>query len=162
MNNCFKCIHYDVCIKWRKPALYGIAPSLGCTNSFKSKTDFIKIKHATWQYKPYNGDNDLWLYHCSACGTPNAQKRKYCNECGAAMDCVIAPYAKVGVNKKERTINKNNPKNIYCDHCEHYNKVAGLYREYVCSCEQSKHYLNHREYYHRCKHFEWKWDANYA
>jgi hypothetical protein len=63
---------------------------------------------------------------------------------------------------KIRPINKNNPKNVYCDHCEHYNKSKGIYREYTCACEHSKHFLEHREYYHRCKQFEWKNDAKYV
>jgi hypothetical protein len=59
-------------------------------------------------------------------------------------------------------IGKNNPKNIYCDHCEHYDKSAGVYTGYTCICKQSKHYLANREYYHRCKQFEWKKDADYV
>ena len=43
-------------------------------------------KHGHWIYKPYEGDETVWLYHCSVCGHPNARERKYCNECGAAMD----------------------------------------------------------------------------
>ena len=45
-----------------------------------------KIKHAHWVYKPYEGDDNLWLYHCSNCQSPNAQERNYCNSCGALMD----------------------------------------------------------------------------
>lgn len=45
-----------------------------------------KIKHAHWIYKPYEGDELIWLYHCSKCGTPNVRERNYCNSCGAVMD----------------------------------------------------------------------------
>jgi hypothetical protein len=45
-----------------------------------------KLKHGYWVYRPYEGDETLWMHHCSICGHPNACKRKYCNECGAIMD----------------------------------------------------------------------------
>ena len=54
-------------------------------------------------------------------------------------------------NKKP--INKDNPKNIYCDHCEHYghgNMVD------FCKCVDSPHFLKERRYWHRCKCFEWR------
>lgn len=61
-----------------------------------------------------------------------------------------------------RPINKNNSKNIYCDHCEYYDKSSGDYYKYCCACVESKHYQQHREYYCRCKQFEWKKGATYV
>ncbi len=121
-----------------------------------------KTKHGHWIYKPYVDEEDLWLYHCSECDTPNARERNYCQFCGAVMDGKTEQVTVEQNKSKVRTINKDNPKNIYCDHCEHYNKSSGIYRKYTCACENGKHYLMHREYYHRCKQFEWKKDANYA
>ena len=121
-----------------------------------------KVKHGHWIYKPLEEDSTLWLYHCSNCDSLSARERNYCYECGTVMDGDTVQVEPPQVAKKERTINKDNPKNIYCDHCEHYNKSKGVYREYTCACEQSKHFLEHREYYHRCKQFEWKKDAKYA
>ena len=121
-----------------------------------------KIKHAHWIYKPMEDEDNLCLYYCSKCDTPNAHERNYCQFCGAVMDGDTVRVDLEASKKKVRTINKNNPKNIYCDHCEHYDKSAGVYTGYTCVCKQSKHYLENREYYHRCKQFEWKKDAKYA
>ena len=45
-----------------------------------------KTKHGHWVYKPYEGDDMIWLYHCSVCQSPNARERNFCNTCGAVMD----------------------------------------------------------------------------
>lgn len=45
-----------------------------------------KVKHGHWVYKSFEGDEMLWLYHCSECQTPNARERNYCQNCGAIMD----------------------------------------------------------------------------
>lgn len=45
-----------------------------------------RVVHGRWIYKPFEGDPSLWLYHCSECDTPSANKRNYCNYCGAKMD----------------------------------------------------------------------------
>ena len=58
-----------------------------------------------------------------------------------------------------RPINKSNPKNIYCDHCEHY---SFKWNHGTCKCEQSKHFTKPRHYWNRCKCFEWKKDGNYV
>lgn len=58
-----------------------------------------------------------------------------------------------------KPINKSNPKNIYCDHCEHYRKIGG---KWICTNAASKHYCTHRNYWNRCKQFEWKKDGNYV
>ncbi len=58
-----------------------------------------------------------------------------------------------------KPINKNNPKNIYCDHCEHYKHIEG---KWGCTCRQSKWFSKHRYYWNRCKCFEWKKDGNYV
>ena len=118
-----------------------------------------KVKHGHWIYKQYEDDGALWLYHCSGCGTPNARERNYCQYCGAMMDGDTIQVEQETVAKKDRTINKNNPKNIYCGHCEHFNKGAG---DDLCKNEHSKHFNLKRYYYNRCKCFEWRKDAKYA
>ena len=45
-----------------------------------------KVKHGHCIYKPFDGDDLLWLYHCSECDTPSANERNYCQFCGAVMD----------------------------------------------------------------------------
>ena len=124
--------------------------------------EVTEVKHGHWIYHPFYSDPDIWLFHCSECGAPSARERNYCYDCGTLLDGDTVHVEQAWEVKKVRTINKNNPKNIYCDHCEHYDKTSGKYECYLCSCENSKHYLKHREYYHRCKQFEWKKDANYA
>ena len=52
----------------------------------KLNIEMDKIKHGHWVYKPMEGEDNLWLYHCSECDTPNARERNYCNYCGAIMD----------------------------------------------------------------------------
>jgi hypothetical protein len=61
---------------------------------------------------------------------------------------------------KIRPINRNNPKNIYCGHCEYFKSC----NEYLSKCanEKSEHYQNIRCYYNRCKNFEWRKDASYV
>ena len=59
-----------------------------------------------------------------------------------------------------RPINKSNPKNIYCGHCEHF-KETGCKDKYgydldICTNEKSEHFQSKRYYYHRCKAFEWR------
>lgn len=62
------------------------------------------------------------------------------------------------MNKKP--INRNNPKNIYCDHCKHYKAGAEKdrygYPVKNCGNPDSKHYHRARQYWHRCKAFEWE------
>lgn len=61
--------------------------------------------------------------------------------------------------ENKKPINKDNPKNIYCAHCKHY-KNSGNKRYgsllMICLNPDSKHYQFGREYYHRCKAFEWE------
>ena len=52
-----------------------------------------------------------------------------------------------------KPINKNNPKNIYCAHCKHW--VNGTKDSY-CGNRESKFVAKHRDYWHRCKNFEWR------
>lgn len=42
MRSCKNCIHYEVCVKIRKPALYGIDENVGCEQHFKDKSKFIE------------------------------------------------------------------------------------------------------------------------
>ncbi len=63
-------------------------------------------------------------------------------------------------NKKQ--VNRENPKNIYCDHCKHF-KNSGTSRlgcvVMVCVNPNSKNFQKQRYYYHRCKQFEWEEEA---
>ena len=65
-----------------------------------------------------------------------------------------------------RPINKNNPKNIYCDHCEHYKKSGETNRFGwpICKCENpdSPNFQLERNYWNRCKGFEWKKSGFYC
>ena len=118
-----------------------------------------KVKHGHWIYKPMEGEDNLWLYHCSECNTPNARERNYCNYCGAVMDGKLTEEEPEPIKPKERTINKDNPKNIYCGHCEYFKLSAGKDK---CQNEHSKHFNMKRYYYNRCKCFKWRKDAKYA
>ena len=88
MNNCFKCLHYDVCTKWRKPALYGITTYGGCGNHFKSKSNYVQVVHGRW-VKTCDPD----IYQCTNCERPTKMDelcdseilRAYCPNCGADM-----------------------------------------------------------------------------
>lgn len=61
-------------------------------------------------------------------------------------------------NKKP--INKDNPKNIYCAHCKHWviGTTVKKYGSLVCYCSnrESKFAAQERNYWNRCKHFEWR------
>jgi hypothetical protein len=48
--------------------------------------DAYPVTRAHWIYKPFEGEGDLWLYHCSACANLSARPRAYCAECGAKME----------------------------------------------------------------------------
>ena len=61
---------------------------------------------------------------------------------------------------KTRPINKNNTKNIYCGHCEHF-KMKSLFRD-TCANPDSKKYNTDVHYWNRCKCFEWRKDEDYA
>ena len=52
-----------------------------------------------------------------------------------------------------KPINKNNPKNIYCAHCKHW--VRGAKADY-CGNLKSEHAAQNRNYWNRCKAFEWR------
>lgn len=47
-----------------------------------------------------------------------------------------------------RTVNKDNPRNIKCEHCKYYS--VG-----VCENRDSVNFNRERFYWHRCKNFEW-------
>lgn len=64
-----------------------------------------------------------------------------------------------------RPINKSNPKNIYCDHCEYFKQCGKTFYGnpvYRCENPSSPKFEQERNYWNRCKCFEWKKDANYA
>lgn len=52
----------------------------------KGRMDALTIPTMYWIYKPFGDDDDIWLYHCSCCGTPNANERNFCPECGSKAD----------------------------------------------------------------------------
>jgi hypothetical protein len=61
---------------------------------------------------------------------------------------------------KTRPINKNNPKNIYCGHCEHFKSCSEFTSK--CTNDKSDRFNQMRYYYNRCKSFEWRKDADYV
>jgi hypothetical protein len=66
---------------------------------------------------------------------------------------------------KTRPINKSNTKNIYCDHCEYFKQYGKtFYGNPIYRCENtiSPKYMLDRNYWNRCKCFEWKEDADYV
>ena len=56
-------------------------------------------------------------------------------------------------NKKP--VNRDNPKNIYCAHCKHWGEHNLVLQE-ICTNPNSEHYQNQRNYWCRCKAFEWE------
>lgn len=54
--------------------------------------DVEPVVYAHWIYKPYEGEGDLWLYHCSACANLSTRPRAYCAECGAKMKVKVEHY----------------------------------------------------------------------
>ena len=59
----------------------------------------------------------------------------------------------------DKFVDINNSKNIYCDHCQFWVREKGNHiRQYACSCNKSKHFLMHRNYWNRCKCFAWRTD----
>ena len=45
------------------------------------------VVRGEWIEKPHTDgfEGHYFLYHCSRCDTPNANKRNFCDECGADM-----------------------------------------------------------------------------
>lgn len=58
----------------------------------------------------------------------------------------------------KRPIDKSKKSNIKCEHCEHFDKPNGNMYE-NCSCKKSGKPKN---YWNRCKEFEWCKDASYV
>lgn len=61
---------------------------------------------------------------------------------------------------KNRPINKKNPKNIYCGHCEFF-KDCSLYTS-KCTNLNSPRYNQILHYWNRCKSFTWRFNADYV
>lgn len=86
MAACDKCLHYDVCVKWKKPALYGVTIDTGCKTHFKSK-DILETVYAKWEldksFMPF-------ISTCSKCGASytidGAFLWRFCPSCGACME----------------------------------------------------------------------------
>lgn len=82
MNSCYKCLHHDVCIKWQKPALYGVTRENGCITNFIPKT----TDEGACGYWERLGEAD---YKCSECGfrftsSDPISMFRYCR-CGVKM-----------------------------------------------------------------------------
>ena len=56
------------------------------TGGVNKCVDAIVEKRGQWIYKPYLGDEEIWLYHCSECDSPNANAHNFCPHCGTKMD----------------------------------------------------------------------------
>lgn len=54
-----------------------------------AREDVEPVVYGHWIYKPFEGEGDLWLYHCSACANLSARPRAYCAECGAKMEAKV-------------------------------------------------------------------------
>ena len=52
----------------------------------KGRMDALTIPTMHWIYKPFQGDESVWLFHCSCCGNPTARERNFCAECGSKAD----------------------------------------------------------------------------
>lgn len=83
MSKCTFCIHNEACQAW-------IEHGKTLYDDFEYSVDdcphFKYEVSGQWIYKPFEGDPSLWLYHCSECDTPSANKRNYCQYCGVKMD----------------------------------------------------------------------------
>ena len=51
--SCKNCFHYEVCVKIRKPALYGIDENVGCEHNFKDRNKIIE--------KPFNIRDTIYV-----------------------------------------------------------------------------------------------------
>lgn len=56
-----------------------------------------------------------------------------------------------------RPVNKNNPKNIKCEHCEFFEvyRTSPLEEYDTCINKDSPNYLTNVNYWNRCKCFKW-------
>ena len=52
-----------------------------------------------------------------------------------------------------KPIDRTKKSNIKCEHCKFWCEWS--YYEYYCNNRKSKHYDNQRNYWNRCKQFEW-------
>lgn len=55
-----------------------------------------------------------------------------------------------------KPINKDNPKNIYCSHCKHWEEDENIFEHGTCINPESIYFLCDRAYWCRCKCFEWR------
>jgi hypothetical protein len=80
MNNCYECLHHDVCIKWKKPTLYGVKREEGCVDHFMSKAA-DEVVYARWE-AVQNGSGC-----CSNCHRLDSidNLATHCRYCGAKM-----------------------------------------------------------------------------
>ena len=42
MDTCMECVHHNICVKWRKPALYGVEKKIGC-GDFKARSHIVEV-----------------------------------------------------------------------------------------------------------------------
>ena len=89
MAKCAECVHNDVCVLWRKPALYGIINrDLGCDRHFKSNSNFVEVVHGLWIGQRCSVCNESYMDYADADSYPavGEPKPNYCPNCGARMD----------------------------------------------------------------------------
>lgn len=54
---------------------------------YMNAADVAPVRHGYWIERVHDdGYGEYVLFHCSECDTPNANKRNYCDHCGAKMD----------------------------------------------------------------------------
>jgi hypothetical protein len=87
MDNCYNCEVHDICMRWRKPALYGVKKELGCDKHFKRSVDAVEVVHGRW----VNAAGCRTI--CNHCGEyplydywGKLKFSAYCPNCGAKMD----------------------------------------------------------------------------
>ena len=63
-----------------------------------------------------------------------------------------------------KPIDKSKKSNVKCEHCNYFeksNKLRWGFPIMVCTCNDSKWYLQERLYWNRCKSFKWHENKKY-
>ena len=87
MDNCYNCEIHDICMRWRKPTLYGVKKELGCDRHFKRSVDSVIVVR---------------------CGECRFVDTKECPMSGSAGRVSASDFCSYG----ERKDNENQSKNI--------------------------------------------------
>lgn len=56
----------------------------------------------------------------------------------------------------ERKLDKAKKSNKKCEHCKHWGNDYSCGNVYVCTCGESQFFFQKRNYWNRCKCFEWE------